>query len=50
MPSNNILINHVLSYEVNDKDIPRLIEWLEGKGYTMGMSTDKTAIGSQQPS
>ncbi len=50
MPSNNILINYVLSYEVNNKDMPKLIEWLEGKGYKMGMSTDKTAISSQHPS
>jgi len=28
MPSNNILVNHILSFEVNDLKTDELMEWL----------------------
>lgn len=28
MPSNNILINHTISYEVHDDKMPKLMKWL----------------------
>ena len=28
MPSNNVLVNRVLSFEVNDSRMDKLIEWL----------------------
>ena len=50
MASNNILINYVLSYEVDDKDIPQLMEWLENNGQKTDVLTNEAAICSQQPS
>lgn len=33
MPSNNILINGVLSYQISDKNMPNILEWFEQNGY-----------------
>ena len=31
MASNNILVNHRLSFEVNDSQIGKLMKWLRGR-------------------
>ena len=59
MPSNNILINGVLSYQVSDKKMPEFLRWLNQNSYdrrertgntpTKDKDIERIAISCSQP-
>ena len=50
MPSNNILINGVLSYQVSDRKMDELLEWLNQNGYDKReKDAGRVAIPCNQP-